>query len=296
MIPIKLNFWQEVKDYLFIFLGIIIYTIGLTFFILPYQLTTGGLTGIALIIFYATGFPIQYSYLILNGILIIAAIKILGFKFCIRTLVGIFGLSFMLAFAQEIVADADGNLPHLIGDQTFMAVVIGGCLEGCGLAIIFLNNGSTGGTDIIAAIINKYRDVTLGRLMAYCDMIIISSCYFVFHDWQKVVMGFAVLIVSNFMLDYVMNSARQSVQFLIFSSKYDEIAEAISTQLGRGVTLLDGEGWYSKRPCKVLVILAKRRESVYMFRIIKQIDPNAFVSQSNVVGVYGEGFDKIKVK
>lgn len=293
---IKFNIWQEIKDYLFIFLGITIYTIGLTFFIVPYQLTTGGLAGIALLIQYATGFPLYYSYLILNSLLIIVAIKVLGFKFCIRTIVGIFGLSFMLGFAQELVVDANGNPPMLLGDQTFMAVVIGGLLEGSGLAIIFLNNGSTGGTDIIAAVINKYRDISLGRLMALCDMIIISSGYFVFHDWQKVVMGFAVLIISNLMLDYVMNSARQSVQFLIFSSKYDEIAQTISTELGRGVTLLNGEGWYSKKPCKVLVILAKRRESIYIFRLINQIDPNAFVSQSNVVGVYGEGFDRIKVK
>lgn len=296
MIPIKFNIWQEIKDYLFIFLGVTIYTIGITLFIEPYQLTTGGLTGIALIIKYATGFPVQYSYLILNCLLIIIAIKILGFKYCIRTLVGIFSLSFMLGFAQQLVADNNGNLPLILGDQTFMAVVIGAILEGSGLAIIFLNNGSTGGTDIIAAIINKYRDISLGRLMAFCDMIIVSSSYIVFHDWQKVVMGFAVLIISNLMLDYVMNSARQSVQFFIFSSKYDEIAQTISSDLGRGVTVLNGEGWYSKKPCKVLVILAKRRESVSIFRLINQIDPNAFVSQSNVVGVYGEGFDRIKVK
>ena len=167
---------------------------------------------------------------------------------------------------------------------------------GIGIAVVFLNNGSTGGTDIIAAIVNKYRDVTFGRMIMYCDIIIISSCYFIFHDWRRVVFGFATLIIMSFIMDYVINSARQSVQFLIFSKKYDEIAEAVTHNLHRGVTILDGTGWYSKQPVKVIVILAKRSQSVNIFRLVKDIDPNAFVSQSNVVGVYGEGFDRIKVK
>ena len=177
-----------------------------------------------------------------------------------------------------------------------MACVLGACLEGLGLAIVFLNNGSTGGTAIIAAIVNKYRDITLGRMLMYCDIFIVSSCYFVFYDLQKVVFGFSTLIISMLMLDYFMNSARRSVQFLIFSDKYNEIATAINTQLERGVTVLHGEGFYSKEPRRVLVVLAKRRESIEIFRLINRIDPNAFVSQSNVVGVYGEGFDHIKIK
>lgn len=296
MYTLKFNLWQETKDYLFIFLGLLCYSIGFTCFMLPYQITTGGLAGVASIIFYATKIPVQYSYLTLNGILLIAAIKILGFRFCLKTIIAVLTLTFLLGFMQELVQDSEGNLPRILGNETFMACVIGGCLEGIGLAIVFLNNGSTGGTDIIAAIVNKYRDVTMGRMLMYCDIIIVSSCYIVFHDWQKVVMGFSTLIISNLMLDYVMNSARQSVQFLIFSNKYNEIAEVISKEVGRGITVLDGEGWYSKEPRKVLVILAKRRESVYIFRLINQIDSKAFVSQSNVVGVYGEGFDKIKVK
>ncbi|MBO5182287.1 MAG: YitT family protein [Paraprevotella sp.] len=296
MYTLKFNLWQETKDYLFIFLGLLCYSIGFTCFMLPYQITTGGLAGVASIIFYATKIPVQYSYLTLNGILLIAAIKILGFRFCLKTIIAVLTLTFLLGFMQELVQDSEGNLPRVLGNETFMACVIGGCLEGIGLAIVFLNNGSTGGTDIIAAIVNKYRDVTMGRMLMYCDIIIVSSCYIVFHDWQKVVMGFSTLIISNLMLDYVMNSARQSVQFLIFSNKYNEIAEVISKEVGRGITVLDGAGWYSKEPRKVLVILAKRRESVYIFRLINQIDPKAFVSQSNVVGVYGEGFDKIKVK
>ena len=133
-------------------------------------------------------------------------------------------------------------------------------------------------------------------MLMYCDIIIVSSCYFVFYDLQKVIFGFATLIISMLMLDYFMNSAQQSVQFFIFSNKYEEIAEIINTKLDRGVTVLYGEGWYSKEQRRVLVVLAKKREGIEIFRIINQIDPNAFVSQSNVVGVYGEGFDRIKVK
>ena len=257
--------WQESKDYLGLLLGITIYAVGFTCFVLPYQITTGGLSGIAALIFYATGFPVQYTYLLVNCVLIIAAIKELGFRFCIKTIVGIAALTFMLGFLQEVIKDDQGKFPCILGDQAFMACVLGGCMQGIGLAIIFLNNGSTGGTDIIAAIVNKYKDITLGRMLMYCDIIIVSSCYFVFHDLQKVVFGF-------------------------------EIAEAINTKLDRGVTVLNGEGWYSKEPCHVLVVLAKKNEGINIFRLINHIDPNAFVSQSNVVGVYGEGFDRIKVK
>ena len=133
-------------------------------------------------------------------------------------------------------------------------------------------------------------------MIMYCDIIIISSCYFVFHDWRRVVFGFATLIIMSVILDYVINSARQSVQFFIFSKKYDEIAKAINKDVNRGVTIIDGTGWYSQQPVKIVFILAKRSQSVNIFRLVKDIDPNAFVSQSNVVGVYGEGFDRIKVK
>lgn len=290
------NLWLETKDYIFIMLGLLCYTVGFTFFLLPYEITTGGVGGISALIFYATGLKVQYSYLAINTLFLIFAIKILGFRFCLKTIVAIAALTLLLGGAQALITDENGNLPKIVGDQDFMAAVIGGCLEGTGVAIVFLNNGSTGGTDIIAAIVNKYKDITLGRVLMICDIIIVSSCYFVFHDWEKVVFGFFTLIVMNIMLDYVMNSMRHSVQFLIFSNKYDEIAEAISSNVARGVTVLYGEGWYSKEPKRVLVILARRNESVNIFRIINQIDPHAFVSQSNVVGVYGEGFDRIKVK
>ena len=288
---------RESKDYLAITFGLMGYAFGWAAFMLPYQITTGGATGICAIIYYVTGIEIQVSYFIINAILMGFALKILGPKFSIKTIFAILVLTFFLWFFQRLLEGDDGKLPLLLGPgQDFMACVVGAGLLGFGIGVVFCNNGSTGGTDIIAWIINKYKDVTLGRMIMYCDIVIISSCYFIFHDWRRVLFGFCVLFIMSIVIDYVVNSARQSVQFLIFSRKHDEIAEGISTQINRGVTLLDGKGWYSKQDIKVVVVLAKKSQSLDIFRLVKDIDPNAFISQSNVVGVYGEGFDPLKVK
>lgn len=288
---------QEMKDYFFITMGIISYSLGWAAFLLPYQITTGGTTGISAIIYYAIGFPIQWSYFIINAVLMTFAIKILGPRFSIRTTYAIFALTFFLWFFQWLVNDANGVPPLLLGEgQDFMACLIGASMCGAGLGIVFNSNGSTGGTDIIAAIIHKYKDVTLGRMVMACDFIIISSCYIIFHDWRRVIFGFVTLFIIGFVLDYIVNGARQSVQFFIFSKEYDKIADRIIKETHRGVTVLDGTGWYSKGNVKVLVVLAYKRQSVEIFRLVKDIDPNAFISQSSVIGVYGEGFDKLKGK
>ena len=294
---LKTKFGRELKDYVAITFGLVCYAFGWVAFMLPYQISTGGLTGISALIYYVTGIEIQVSYFFLNAILMVFALKILGPKFCIKTLYAIPVLTFLLWFFQIVMKDDAGNLPLLLGPgQEFMATVIGAGMLGFGIGIVFINNGSTGGTDIIAWIINKYKDVTLGRLIMYCDIVIISSCYLVFNDWKRVLFGFTVLFIMTIVIDYVVNSNRQSVQFIIFSKKHEEIAETISTELHRGVTLLDGTGWYSKQNIKVVVVLAKKSQSLEIFRLVKDIDENAFISQSNVVGVYGEGFDKLRLK
>ena len=142
----------------------------------------------------------------------------------------------------------------------------------------------------------KYRNISIGQALLVCDFIIIGSSYFLFHDIEKIVFGFVEMVVTNYVLDRVLNGNRQSVQFMIFSQKYEEIADRIIHDLGRGCTILDGVGGYSKKPVKVIVLMAKKSESVSIFRLIKSIDNNAFISQSIVRGVYGEGFDEIKVK
>ena len=288
---------RELKDYVAITLGIMCYALGWAAFLLPYQISTGGVTGISALIYYVTGIEIQVSYFVINAIFMVFALKILGLKFCIKTLYAIPALTFFLWLFQVLLKDDAGYLPLLLGPgQEFMALVIGACMTGFGIGFVFIYNGSTGGTDILAWIINKYKDVSLGRLIMYGDIIIISSCYLVFHDWKRVLFGFCVLFIMSVVIDYVVNSNRQSVQFLIFSRKHEEIAETITKELRRGVTLLDGTGWYSKQSIKVVVILAKKNQANEIFRLVRDIDENAFISQSNVVGVYGEGFDKLKVK
>lgn len=292
-----IKLWREAKDYITITLGLMAYAMGWCLFLLPYQISTGGVTGISAIIYYATGIEMQISYFLINAAFLAVALYILGLKFCLKTIFSVATLTFFLDFFQEMMKDDAGNLMQIIGPgQDFMACVIGSIFCGVGIAVVFIVGGSTGGTDIIAAIVNKYKTITFGRMIMVCDIIIISSCYFVFEDWRRVVFGFVTLIIISVAIDYIVNSARQSVQFLIFSKKYEEIGEAVMTDVKRGVTVLDGTGFYSKQPMKVLCILAKKSEAIHIFRLVKDIDPNAFISQSNVVGVYGEGFDQIKVK
>ena len=281
---------REAKDYLLIALGMIMYAIGWTVFLLPNNLPSGAVPGIASVVYWATGFPVQYTYLLINFTLLVIALKILGFKFFIKTIFAVAILTFATPVFQHFITGS------LINDQPFMACVLGASFCGGGIGVAFSANGSTGGTDIIAAIINKYRDITLGRVILICDVIIISSSYLVLHDWEKVVYGYVVLFISSFVLDQVVNSARQSVQFFIISQKYEEIGKRINKDLHRGVTFIDGVGCYTNNNVKMMFVLAKKRESNTIFRLIKDIDPNAFVSQSAVIGVFGEGFDRIKVK
>lgn len=294
---------REAKDYFNITLGLLLYTFAFTVFLLPYQIVTGGIAGIGAIIFYSTKFPVQYTFFIINAVLIVAALKILGWRFLMKTIYATFALTFMLEVAQEIVMMPDGSPYKLLGQgNDFMSLVIGCMLTGTALAIVFLNNGSTGGTDIVAASVNKYHNISLGKVLIIVDLCIIGSCLFIDSfgaidiRCKKVVFGLCTMFIECFMLDYVMSWQRQSVQFMIFSRKHKEIARAITDVTDHSLTLLDGHGWYTGNEMKVVCLLAKKSESVTIFRLIKTIDPNAFVSQSAVIGVFGEGFDPIKVK
>ena len=295
--PTKAEVITEIKDMFFITFGLCCYAIAWAAFMLPYQITTGGTTGIGAIVFYATGFPIQNTFFIINAILILFAIKFLGIKFTLRTSYSIVLLTFLLWWFQKLINDENSVAPLILGEgQEFMACIIGAVICGFGLGMVFNANGSTGGTDIIAAIVNKYKDVSLGRMIQICDLIIISSCYFVFYDLKRVIFGLVTLFIIGYVLDYVVNGAHQAVQFFIFSKEYEKIADHINHDTHRGVTVLDGVGWYKKQPVKVLVVMAYKKQSVEIFRLIKSIDPNAFVSQSAVIGVFGKGFNQIKTK
>ena len=280
---------RELRDYVMIALGMVFYAVGWTVFLLPNNITTGGVPGIASIVYFATGLPVQYTYFGINFFLLLLAIYILGWKFSIKTIYAVFMLTFLTSLIQRLTAGL-----HLLQDQPFMACVIGGSFCGGGVGLAFSNNGSTGGTDIIAALINKYRDITFGRVILMCDLVIISSSYFVLQDWEKVVYGYATLYICSFVVDQVVNSARQSVQFFIISEKFEEIGRLINEHPHRGVTVIHASGFYTGREVSMLFVLAKKRESTIIFRLIKDIDPDAFVSQSAVIGVYGKGFDHIK--
>jgi len=273
-----------------IIVGTLIYGFGFNGFILSNEIITGGLSGLCALIYFATGqmIPVSVSYFVINILLLAIALKILGLKFLIKTIFGVFSLSASLTLFENIFTEP------IIKNEPFMCIIIGGLLCGTGLGLIFASNGSTGGTDIIGAIITKYKNISIGRAMLMLDFVIIGSSYILFHDVEKIVFGFVEMVVSNYMIDQVVNGSRESVQFFIFSQKHDEIADRIINELGRGCTILDGTGGYSKKPVKVVMVVARKSESVTVFRLVKRIDHNAFISQSPTRGVFGEGFDPIK--
>lgn len=274
-----------------ILLGTLLYGFGFNAFILSNEIVTGGVSGICTLIFFGTNelIPVSVSYFCINAILLLVALKLLGFKFLVKTIFGVFSLSISLSFFEWFL-----KRQPLLPNEPFMSIIIGAFLCGAGLGLVFSANGSTGGTDIFGAVINKYKNISIGRAMLFCDFIIIGSSFFLFQNVEKIVFGFVEMFVSNYVLDMVLNGNRQSVQFLIFSQKYDEIAQRIIKDLDRSCTIIDGIGGYSRKPVKVVVLLAKKSESNAIFRIVKQIDSQAFISQANVRGVYGEGFDQIK--
>ncbi len=285
----KALFLTELRDYVTIFIAMMSYCIGWNIFLLPNDITTGGVPGVSSIIFWGVGIPVQWTYFSINAVLLLIALKILGWKFCVKTVYAVVVLTVSTTYVS---ANYHG---HLLHDQPFMASIIGAVFCGSGVGLGLASNGSTGGTDIIAAIVNKYRDISLGRVILICDVIIITSSYLVLKDWEKVIYGYVVLYVTAFCIDQMVNSRRSSVQFFIISNMYKEIGERINREPHRGCTVIDAQGFYSGHDVKMLFVLAKRRQSEQIFRIINDVDPHAFVSQSAVIGVYGEGFDRFKV-
>lgn len=287
--------WSELVDYLMIALGTAFYCIGVTLFMLPYKLTTGGVAGIASIIFYATGLEVQVSYLTINVLFLIAGVKILGWRFCMKTIFGVASATTWMWLFQRILEDSNGVLPQICGTQSFMACVLGAMIEGYGLSLCFGHNGSMGGTDIIAACVNKFKDVSLGQIILACDICIISSCYFIFHDIERVVFGYVTMAVCSISLDYCTRRQHQAVKIEIFSRNYSAIADAIN-KAGFGVTVMDGTGWWTKSERKVVVCIASKRYYPIIARCIKRVDPYAFLSIINVESVYGEGFSTMKTR
>ncbi len=277
-----------IKDYLIITFGLLVFAMGWVLFLIPAEITGGGISGVAAVIYFATKIPISISFLIINAVLVLIAIKILGASFGIKTIYSIVILTLFFALFQNILKEP-------IVDDMFLSAVLGGMSGGIGLGIVFSRGGSTGGTDIFAMIINKYRNISPGRIILLCDVVIIASSYFVFQSADKLVYGYVSMWVVSYSLDSFLTGANRSAQMFIISKKYKEIAEFINKEAVRGVTLLDGTGWYTQEDTKVIMSVMRKKETGAVFRKIKEIDPNAFISMGSVMGVYGEGFEKLRI-
>jgi uncharacterized membrane-anchored protein YitT (DUF2179 family) len=278
---------SRIQNYAIMVIGLALYAFGVTAFLIPLKITAGGVTGISMLVFFATGIPTGYTYFAINSILVILAIRILGTGFGLKTIFSMAIISVLLNVLQAVIKEP------LVND-VFLSSVLGGILCGLGLGITFNQGGSTGGTDIIAMIINKYRNISPGRIIMYCDVLIITSSFFVLDSVEKLVYGYVTMWVVAYAIDAFLTGAQQSVQMFIFSEKYDQIADFINQESRRGLTVFDGTGWYTKQNVKVIMTVVKKRESPVIFQKIKEIDNDAFISLNSVMGVYGKGFDKIR--
>ena len=278
------------KDYVMITLGLLCYAFGFTAFILPEKIVIGSVTGLSSLIHFAVGWNVAMTYYVINIILLIIAFRSVGKQFVLRTIIGATISTIFIGVLQPMFPTP------IVEQQTFMNVILGAVLCGLGLGTVFTHGGSTGGTDIIAAMVAKYSTVSFGRTMMYCDVLIICSSWLLFHSIDKIVYGLIFMVIYSVAADRVINNTRQSVQSQIISKKWQEIANNINNVAHRGCTILDGIGWYTKDPVKIVMVMCRKHESVNIFRIIKETDREAIITQSNVNGVYGYGFDELKVR
>ena len=298
----------SIKEYFLITLGILTYVLGWTVFLVPNNLIGGGVTGIASIIQYASGgvIKIGYSYFAINAILLVAALFLLGRSFGAKTVYAIILASIGLNVFQTVIPQ-DFVQTLALDNGKLMCVIMGGILAGIGIGITITQGGSTGGTDIIALIVNKYRNVSPGRMILSLDVVIILSSLLVpsytpdgalvpfTEKIVTVVYGLILITICSTVLDMYLSGSKQSVQVFILSHKYEEIANVITKDLHRGVTALDGKGWYTQNETQVLMVLTKKTDLKILLKTIKSIDPDAFLSVSSVTVVSGKGFETIKM-
>ncbi len=303
---IKNNFLRVIKEYFLITVGMLLYILAWDIFLLPNQMVGGGVSGIASLVQYATNGAIKmgYTYFAVNVLLLIIAVIVLGNRFGFKTIYAIIIASLGLNWCQDIIPSY--ICETLSGDGKLMSAIIGGILSGAGIGICMAQGGSTGGTDIIALIVNKYRNVSPGKMILAMDVVIILLSLLtpietkdgVLMQYNEkittVIYGFILIAVNGTVLDMTLAGSKQSVQLIILSKKYKELADGITKDLHRGVTVLNGMGWYTKEPTEVLLVIARKYDLNMLLRYIKMIDPDAFLSVSSVTGVYGKGFETIK--
>lgn len=286
--------WKELRSYIIITFGLLIYVFGWVSFILPNHLVGGGVSGVGALLFYATGIHVSVSYFMINLILIFLGFRYIGRQFGLKTLFGIIVASLFFEYVPGWVPQS--LIQQVQSEHNLMLwAVVGGVFEGVGIGITFMQGGNTGGTDIIALIINRYKHINPGRVLLYCDIFIIAAALLLpDRDFLTLVYGYLMVAVSTAAIDLLVQGAKQSFQILVFSTKYDQIADHVCHTMGRGVTVLKAQGWYTKMEKDVLLILVRKYEINAIYRIVKQIDPKAFISTASITGVFGEGFDPIK--
>lgn len=281
-------FGNGLLSYTFLTIGLGISALGWAGFIIPSKIIAGGLTGIATVLHFLTGFDIGLMTLIMNTILIVTSMKVIGASFGVKSIYSVAVFSLFLSIITHLVSEP------LITDR-IMATVTGGVLAGTGAGIVFLNGGSTGGSDIIALMINKYKNISLGRLLLYIDAVVIGSSFILFRSLETMIFGFVTMAILAYTVDLIISGTKQTVQFFIFSDHYEEIKHQVINVAKRGITVIPAEGGYSGKEVKVLMVIARKSESQAILKIIKEADPRAFITMGNVMGVFGQGFDSIKV-
>ena len=304
---LKTSVWRTFKEYALITLGLVIYALGWTIFLIPNNLVGGGVSGFSAILYYATGIPMGYSYFVINVILLLIAIKILGTGFGWKTVYAIVITSLLLNIMPDAVP-LDFINAFAVSNGKMLCTLLGGVMSGVGIGVSISQGGSSGGTDIIALIWCKFKNASPGRVILIIDvMIILSSMLFPsytetgelvsFPDKLAIaVYGLVQVTVSGYAIDLYLSGSKQSVQAFIFTNKYQEIADAIAYDMKRGVTIIPAKGWFSKTDRNIVMVVTRKTDLNILLRYVKTIDPTAFLSVSSVMGVYGEGFDSIKVK
>lgn len=288
-----------IKDYLVISLGLLLYTLAWAVFIIPHHLVGGGVTGISAIVQYITGFNMSYTMFIINAVLLLIALRILGTSFGARTVYAIVFSSIAFRIVPELIPQ-DFIQQFALDNGKLLSVIFGGALSGLGCSLAITHGGSSGGTDIVALMINKFYNISTGTVIIILDIIIIACSLFIPSEaswgsrFANVIYGYIASGVFSYALDLFMTGQRQSVQILVFSDHYDRIAEKIALESNRGVSVFDAQGWYSKQNRKVLLVVVRKSEMNRILSMIKSEDKSAFISVGSVHGVYGEGFEKIK--
>lgn len=278
---------SELRTYLIITFGLFMMALGWTGFLIPNQILGGGVSGISTLIYWSTGLPVGVSVLVINAILLLMAVRVLGVGFGIKTVYSVIVLSGLFTLLQHYIKDP------FVTDK-FLAAIVGSSMSGAAMGIIFTQGGSTGGTDIVALMINKYHNLSPGKIILYIDVFIISSSLLIFRSIETLVYGFVVMAVASYVIDLIITGSKQSVQIFVFTRHPQVIADRIGKEMGRGVTFIKGTGWYTKTENDILMVIVRKMDSTQVLNIVKQEDPTAFLSLNTVMGVYGKGFDTIK--